>query len=58
MPLSKDKTPDGRPGYITQYWYSIDNLKKLIEVFGEEPSRALLSYMAPYTIEKRLKIIS
>ena len=27
-PLSKDKTPDGRPGYITQYWYSIDNLKK------------------------------
>ena len=37
------------------YFGGIDNLKKLIEVFGEEPSRALLSYMAPYTIEKRLK---
>ncbi len=40
---------------VISYFGGIDNLKKLIDLFGEEPSRALLSYMAPYTIEKRLK---
>ena len=26
--IGPDKTPDGRKGAITQYWYSLDNLEK------------------------------
>lgn len=33
----------------------IDNLKKLIEVFGEEASKALLRCIDPYMIKKRIK---
>lgn len=27
-PVSPDETPDGRPGYLCQYWFGLDDLKK------------------------------